>query len=46
MSETSANGEAKPDAKRNPEEVAVEQNKVPGAKTEIRIEAGTSSQQP
>jgi hypothetical protein len=34
----------KPDAERNPEEVAAEQNKVLGVKTEVRIEAGTSSQ--
>jgi hypothetical protein len=36
----------KPDAERNPEEVAAEQNKVLGVKTEVRIEAGTSSRWP
>jgi hypothetical protein len=30
---TLAYGEAKPDAERNPEEITVEQNKVPRAKT-------------
>jgi hypothetical protein len=45
-SETSAGDEAKPDAERNPKEVAAEQNKVLGAKIETRTEAKTSSQQP
>jgi hypothetical protein len=34
------------DVERNPEEVTAEQNKVPRAKIETRIEAGTSSWQP
>jgi hypothetical protein len=38
-----ANDEAKPDVKRGPEEVAAEQDKVLRARTEARIEAGTSS---
>jgi hypothetical protein len=45
-SEPSANGEAKPDAERSPEEVAIEQSRVPEAKAETGIEAGTSSWQP
>jgi hypothetical protein len=45
-SETSTDDEAKPDVERGPEEVAAEQDKVPGAKTEARTEAGTSSQWP
>jgi hypothetical protein len=35
-------GEAKPDAERNLEEVAAKQNMVLGVKTKARIEAGTS----
>jgi hypothetical protein len=45
-SETSADDEAKPDAQRGLEEVAAEQDKVLGARTEARTEAGTSSQWP
>jgi hypothetical protein len=40
-SESSANGEAKPDAEKSLEEVAAEQNKVPKAKAESRIKAET-----
>jgi hypothetical protein len=43
-SETSANNEAKPDAKKGPEEVALERDIVPEEKTEAKIEPGTSSQ--
>jgi hypothetical protein len=46
ISEISADGEAKPDAKKNLEEVTAEQSKVPGAKKMTRTEAGTSSWQP
>jgi hypothetical protein len=42
-SESSANGEAKPDVERSTEEVAAKQNKVLGVKTEASTEAGTSS---
>jgi hypothetical protein len=42
-SETSIDGEAKPNVEKNPEEVAAKQIKVLGAKTETRTEAGTSS---
>jgi hypothetical protein len=45
-SETLADGEAKPNAERNPEEVTTEHNRDPGAKIETRIEVGTSSRQP
>jgi hypothetical protein len=38
-----ANGKAKPNTKRNPEEVAAEQKKVLRVKTQTKIEAGTSS---
>jgi hypothetical protein len=31
-----ADGKVKPDTERNPEEVAAEQNKVPGVKTKTR----------
>jgi hypothetical protein len=41
--EYSANGEAKPDTKKSPEEVAVVQDRVPEAKIETKTEAGTSS---
>jgi hypothetical protein len=45
--ETSADGEAKPNAEKNPVEVIVEQNKVlGGAKAETKTEAETSSRQP
>jgi hypothetical protein len=37
-----ADDEVNPDAERGPEEVAAEQDKVPG----VRTEAGTSSQRP
>jgi hypothetical protein len=43
---TSADDEVKPDTERGPEEVAAEQYKVPGARTEARTDAETSSQQP
>jgi hypothetical protein len=46
MSDISSDGEAKPDAEKNPEEVAAEQSKVPGAKKKARTEAGTISRQP
>jgi hypothetical protein len=42
MSISSANGEAKPDAERKLEEVAVEQDKVPEVKVETKTEARTS----
>jgi hypothetical protein len=42
-SETSANNEAKPDAKKGLEEVVVEQDKVPEDKTKAKTEARTSS---
>jgi hypothetical protein len=42
MSISSANGEAKPDAERKSEEVAVEQDKVPEVKVETKTEARTS----
>jgi hypothetical protein len=45
-SEISADGEAKPDAEKNPEEATAEQSKVPGVKTKTRTEVGTSSWQP
>jgi hypothetical protein len=45
-SEILADGKAKPDTKRNPEEVTAEQNKVQGVKIETRPEVGTSSWQP
>jgi hypothetical protein len=38
-----ANGEAKPDVEKSPEEVATEQDRVPEAKAETRIEVRTSS---
>jgi hypothetical protein len=38
--------EAKPDAERGSEEVVAEQDKVSGARTEARTEAGSSSQRP
>jgi hypothetical protein len=38
-----ANNEVKSDAGKNLEEATTEQSKVPEAKTETRIEAGTSS---
>jgi hypothetical protein len=34
-----------PWVEKSPEEVAVEQNKAQGEKTEVRVEAGASSQQ-
>jgi hypothetical protein len=42
-SESSVDGKAKPDAEKNPEEVAAEQNRVPKVKAEIMTGAGTSS---
>jgi hypothetical protein len=42
-SETSANDETKPNMEKGLEEVAAEKNKGPEVKTEIRIEARTSS---
>jgi hypothetical protein len=45
-SETSVDGKVKPDTERNPEDVAVVQNKIPRVKTKTRTKAGTSSQQP
>jgi hypothetical protein len=41
-----ANGEAKTDMEKSPEEVAAEQNRVLEAKAETRIEAGTGSRRP
>jgi hypothetical protein len=41
-----ADGEAKPDAEKNPEEAVVEQSRVPRVRIETRIEAGTSLRQP
>jgi hypothetical protein len=41
-----ANDEAKPNVERGPEEVAVEQDKVLGARMEAKTEARTSSQWP
>jgi hypothetical protein len=38
-----ANDNAKPDAEKGPKEVAIEQDRVPGAKAETKIEVGTSS---
>jgi hypothetical protein len=37
---SSVNDKVKSDAGKNPEEATSEQSKVPGAKTETRIEAG------
>jgi hypothetical protein len=45
-SETSANDEAKPNTERGPKEMAVEHDKVSGARTEATTKAGTSSQWP
>jgi hypothetical protein len=45
-SESSADGKAKFDTKKSPEEVAAEQNKVLEVKAETKIGAGTSSQWP
>jgi hypothetical protein len=42
-SETSVDDEAKPDVEKSPEEAAAKQDKVLGAKTNTRTEAGTSS---
>jgi hypothetical protein len=42
-SKSLANGKAKPNAKKGPEEVAAEQDKVSEAKAQTRIEAGASS---
>jgi hypothetical protein len=42
-SESSANGEAKPDAEKSLEEVAAEHDRVPEVNTETRTEARTSS---
>jgi hypothetical protein len=42
-SESSANGEVMPDVGKNPVEATTKQSKVPEAKTETRVEAGTSS---
>jgi hypothetical protein len=42
-SESSADGKAKPNMKKSPKEVAVEQNRVLEAKAEIRTGARTSS---
>jgi hypothetical protein len=42
-SESLANGKAKPNAEKSPEEVATEQNKVPKVKTKTRTGARTSS---
>jgi hypothetical protein len=42
-SESSTDGEAKPDAEKSSEEVAVEQDRVPEAKAETRTEVETSS---
>jgi hypothetical protein len=42
-SESSANGEVKPDAETNPEEVAAQQTRVPEVKTETRTDVGTGS---
>jgi hypothetical protein len=39
---SSVNDKVKSDAGKNPEEATSEQSKVPGAKTETRIEAGTT----
>jgi hypothetical protein len=41
-----ANDEVKSDVRKNPEEVATEQSKIPGAKIETRTEAGISSRRP
>jgi hypothetical protein len=45
-SKSSADGKAKPDVEKSPEEVTAEQNKVLEAKTETKMKAGTSSRQP
>jgi hypothetical protein len=45
-SKTSNNDEAKPDAEKSLEEVAAEQDRVPEAKIETKIEAGTCLQWP
>jgi hypothetical protein len=42
-SESSANGEVKPDTEKNPEEAAAEQGRVLEAKTKIRTKVSTSS---
>jgi hypothetical protein len=42
-SETLANDEAKPNTEKGPEEVAAEQNRAQGEKTEVKAEAGASS---
>jgi hypothetical protein len=42
-SESLANGEVKPDAEKSSKKVATEQDRVPEAKAENKIEAGTSS---
>jgi hypothetical protein len=42
-SESLANGEVKPDAEKSSKKVAIEQDRVPEAKAENKIEAGTSS---
>jgi hypothetical protein len=42
-SKSSANGQAKPNTEKSPEEVAAEQNKVFKVNVETRTEAGTSS---
>jgi hypothetical protein len=44
--ESLANSKMKPDVETCTEEVTTEQNNVPGAKRETRIEAGSSSWQP
>jgi hypothetical protein len=46
VSESSVNGEVRPNAEENLEEAATEQSKVLGAKAETRTEVGTSSRQP
>jgi hypothetical protein len=40
-----SNDKAKPDVEKCPEEVAVEQNRVPEEKTETKTKVETSSQQ-
>jgi hypothetical protein len=42
-SESSANSEAKPDVEKGTEEVAAEQDRVPGVKAKTRTEVGASS---
>jgi hypothetical protein len=45
-SKSSANGKAKPDTEKCPEEVVAEQNRIPEVKAETIAEAGSSSRQP